>query len=92
MVDSNRQQMASYVDLIKNVAASLDGFSETNLGEDQARHWLIDTFPGSFEIQGGADADTAPEDKAEADASALRCVSISIRAAQPTMRVEASSA
>ena len=70
MMDSNRQQMASYVDLIKNVAASLDGFSETNLGEDQARHWLIDTFPGSFEIQGGADADTAPEDKAEADASA----------------------
>jgi hypothetical protein len=70
MVDSNRQQMASYVDLIKNVAASLDGFSETNLGDDQARHWLVDAFPGSFEIQGGADADTAPEDKAEENASA----------------------
>lgn len=70
MVDSNRQQMASYVDLIKNVAASLDGFTETNLGEDQARHWLVDTFPGSFEIQGGADADTAPEDKAEENESA----------------------
>lgn len=70
MVDSNRQQMASYVDLIKNVAASLDGFSETNLGEDQARQWLVDAFPGSFEIQGGADADTAPEDKADENASA----------------------
>jgi hypothetical protein len=65
MVDSNRQQMASYVDLIKNVAASLDGYSQTNLGEDQARQWLVDTFPGSFEIQGGADADTAPADRAE---------------------------
>jgi len=65
MVDSNRQQMASYIDLIKNVAASLDGFSETNTGDDQARQWLVDTFPGSFEIQGGADADTAPEDRAE---------------------------
>jgi len=65
MVDSNRQQMASYVDLIKNVAASVDGFSEMSLGHDQARQWLVDTFPGSFEIQGGADADTAPEYRAE---------------------------
>lgn len=70
MVDSNRQQMASYVDLIKNVAASLDGFTETNLGQDQARQWLVDTFPGSFEIQGGADADTDPEDRAEENQSA----------------------
>lgn len=70
MVDSNRQQMASYVDLIKNVAASLDGFSEMSLGQDQARQWLVDTFPGSFEIQGGADADTAPEDRAEENQSA----------------------
>jgi hypothetical protein len=70
MVDSNRQQMASYVDLIKNVAASVDGFSEMSLGQDQARQWLVDTFPGSFEIQGGADADTAPEDRAEENQSA----------------------
>jgi hypothetical protein len=70
MVDSNRQQMASYVDLIKNVAASVDGFSEMSLGENQARQWLVDTFPGSFEIQGGADEDTAPEDRAEENQSA----------------------
>jgi hypothetical protein len=70
LVDSNHQQMASYVDLIKNVAASLDGFSETSLGPDQARQWLVDTFPGSFEIQGGADADTAPEDRADENQSA----------------------
>jgi len=70
MVDSNRQQMASYVDLIKNVAASLDGYTENNLGQDQARQWLVDTFPGSFEIQGGADEDTDPEDRADENASA----------------------
>lgn len=70
MVDSNRQQMASYVELIKNVAASVDGFTETNLGGDQARQWLVDTFPGSFVIEGGADEDTAPEDRAEENASA----------------------
>ena len=70
MVDSNRQQMAMYVDLIKNVAASVDGFTEMSLGQDQARQWLVDTFPGSFEIQGGADEDTDPEDRAEENKSA----------------------
>jgi hypothetical protein len=70
MVDSNHQQMASYVELIKNVAASLDGFTETNLGPDGARQWLVDTFPGSFVLEGGADEDTDPEDKAEANQSA----------------------
>jgi hypothetical protein len=70
LVDSNRQQMASYVDLIKNVAASLDGFAEMSLGQDQARQWLVDTFPGSFMIEGGADADTAPADRAEENQSA----------------------
>jgi hypothetical protein len=70
MVDSNRQQMAAYVDLIKNVAASVDGYAEMSLGQDQARQWLVDTFPGSFEIQGGADEDTAPEDRAEENQSA----------------------
>jgi hypothetical protein len=70
MVDSNKQQMAAYVDLIKNVAASVDGFSEMNMGQDQARQWLVDAFPGSFEIQGGADADTAPADRAEENQSA----------------------
>lgn len=70
LVDSNRQQMAMYVDLIKNVAASVDGFAEMSLGQDQARQWLVDTFPGSFVIEGGADEDTDPEDRAEANKSA----------------------
>lgn len=65
LVDTNHQQMASYVELIKNVSATLDGFSDMNLGPDQARQWLVDTFPGSFVIEGGADEDTDPEDRAE---------------------------
>jgi hypothetical protein len=70
LIDSNRQQMASYVDLIKNVAASVDGYAEMSLGPDEARQWLVDTFPGSFEILGGATADTAPEDRADENQSA----------------------
>src|SRR5262245_36294578 len=70
LVDSNHQQMAADVDLIKTVAATMDGFAETSLGPAQARQWVVDAFPGSFEIQGGADEDTAPEDKAEENESA----------------------
>jgi hypothetical protein len=85
LVDSNRQQMASYVDLIRNVAASVDGFAEMSMGDAQARQWLVDTFPGSFEIQGGADEDTAPEDRAEENQSAR----VGLRAGASTPSEEA---
>src|SRR5215475_7696507 len=37
LVDSNQQQMHSYVELIRNVAASTEGFADMNMGGDQAR-------------------------------------------------------
>lgn len=65
LIDSNQQQMHAYVELIKNVAASTEGFADANLAPDRARQWLVETFPGSFEIQGGPDEDTDPRDVAE---------------------------
>ena len=53
LVDSNQQQMQSYVELIRNVAASTDGFADMNMAPNRARQWLIDAFPGSFEMDGG---------------------------------------
>jgi hypothetical protein len=55
LVDSNHQQMQAYVELVKNVAASTDGFADANMAPDRARQWLIDQFPGSFEMEGGPD-------------------------------------
>jgi hypothetical protein len=52
MLDSSRQQMQSYVELLNNVSASLDGFADSNLGNDRARQWLADRYPGSFMIEG----------------------------------------
>jgi hypothetical protein len=37
IVDSNMQQLDSYIDLLNNVAASSDGFADANLGPDRAR-------------------------------------------------------
>lgn len=65
LVDSNQQQMNAYVELIKNVAASTEGFADANLAPDRARQWLVETFPGSFTIEGGPDEDTDPRDAAE---------------------------
>jgi hypothetical protein len=65
LVDTNQQQMASYVDLIKNVAATTEGFADANLGPELARQWLIERYPASFEIEGGPDKDTAPGDREE---------------------------
>jgi predicted O-methyltransferase YrrM len=52
MLDSSRQQMQSYVELLNNVSASLDGFADSNLGNDRARQWLAERYPGSFMVEG----------------------------------------
>jgi hypothetical protein len=51
VVDTSMQQMNSYIELLNNVAASTDGFADSNLGPDRARQWLADKYPGSFEVQ-----------------------------------------
>ena len=52
MLDSSRQQMQSYVELLNNVSASLDGFADSNLGNDRARQWLAERYPGAFMVEG----------------------------------------
>jgi hypothetical protein len=50
MLDSSSQQMNSYVELLNNVAASTDGFMDSNVGGDRARQWLVEKYPASFEV------------------------------------------
>src|SRR5262249_46705158 len=52
LVDTNQQQMQAYVELIRNVAASTEGFADANVGLAGARQWLAERFPGSFTIEG----------------------------------------
>jgi hypothetical protein len=71
MLDSNAQQMNSYVELLNNVAASTEGFADSNVGASRAREWLIEKYPGSYELEGD-DPDEAPpatpEERAERQA------------------------
>jgi hypothetical protein len=74
LVDSNQQQMHSFVELIRNVAASTEGFADANVGVEGARRWLVERFPGSFVIEGATDdfeptsEPLSPEEQAERDA------------------------
>ncbi len=53
MISSSTQQMNAYVELLNNVSSSLSGFADTNFSDQGARQWLVDKFPGSFELSGG---------------------------------------
>lgn len=55
MISSSQQQMQSYVELLNNVSASLEGFAGKGFSDDGARAWLADQFPGSFALVDSGD-------------------------------------
>ena len=61
MNESNQQQLTAFVDLIRNVAQSTEGFADANLGISGARDWLVEHFPSSYQIEGGDEVDMASE-------------------------------
>jgi hypothetical protein len=79
MNDSNQQQMTAFVDLIRNVAQTTEGFADSNVGISGARSWLAEHFPGSYEIQGG-DEDEFPEDLSGLDPAERRARQAEIQA------------
>jgi hypothetical protein len=66
IVDSSIQQMRAYGELLANVAKTVDQFARDNITENNARDWLADRFPDTFEIQtsesafGFAEGETPP--------------------------------
>jgi hypothetical protein len=50
MLDSSIAQIHAYVDLINNVSASVEGFTDANMGADSARSWLVERYPDAFEL------------------------------------------
>lgn len=57
MNDSNQQQLTAFVELIRNVAQTTEGFADSNVGVSGAREWLAERFPGSFMVQGAEEQD-----------------------------------
>lgn len=57
MNDSSQQQLNQYLQLLNAVSGTAEGFAQTQTNEVQVRAWLVDHFPGSFEM----DLPDAPE-------------------------------
>ncbi|CAD6559590.1 hypothetical protein LMG27952_06906 [Paraburkholderia hiiakae] len=68
ITESNQQQMQSFLDLLRNVASSTDDFADANLSTDHARQWLVDSFPGSFELAGDDPLSDDDGDRTSGDA------------------------
>src|SRR5262245_5920501 len=62
LMDTNQQQMQAYVDLIKAVASTTDGFADANFNLDGARRWLADRFPANFVIESLLEPGDQPEE------------------------------
>ncbi len=71
MNDSNQQQLTAFVELIRNVAQTTEGFADSNVGVAGARQWLAERFPGSFVVE-GADEQEAADELADLDAQERR--------------------
>lgn len=56
MNDSNQQQLTAFVDLIRNVAQTTEGFADSNVGIAGARQWLAEHFPTAYEVTGNDEA------------------------------------
>ncbi|MGT0194465.1 hypothetical protein ACVHYJ_20850 [Burkholderia pyrrocinia] len=56
MNDSNQQQLTAFVDLIRNVAQTTEGFADSNVGIAGARQWLAEHFPAAYQVTGDDEA------------------------------------
>lgn len=61
MNDSQQQQLTAFVELIRNVAQTTEGFADANVGVSGARAWIAEHFPTSYQIEGGEEVDMASE-------------------------------
>lgn len=55
IVTSSIEQMRAYGEMLKSVSQSVDDFARENITDNNARDWLVDTYPDAFEISTGGD-------------------------------------
>lgn len=60
MVETNQQQIQQYVELVRAVSQSLEGFASLGGDDTAARRWLAETFPQSYRLELPEPEDTDP--------------------------------
>jgi hypothetical protein len=51
IVQSSIQQMEAYMKLVENVSRTVDQFMNENISDNQAKDWLVSSYPEHFEIK-----------------------------------------
>jgi hypothetical protein len=50
IIDASIKQMEAYAELVANVAKTVDQFMADNITDNQARDYLVGTYPGTFRV------------------------------------------
>lgn len=58
IVDASIRQMEAYGALLSNVAKTVDQFMADNITDNQARDWIVQRYPGHFQIDASSDVPT----------------------------------
>lgn len=87
MLDTNQQQLQQYLELIRGVSQSLEGFSSLGGNDDAARRWLVERFPASFAIEGEeAEDDDFPAMDDDDGPEPLRLISVGSPPSEEALR------
>lgn len=71
MVETNQAQLQQYVELVRGVSQSLEGFSSVSGNDDMAKRWLAEQFPASYAVD-LPDPDDQPDPDDEPEPLRLR--------------------
>ena len=50
IVTSSFEQMRAYAEMLESISQTVDDFAWDNITETNARDWLVDTYPDTFEV------------------------------------------
>lgn len=55
IVTSSIEQMRAYAEMLKSISQTVDDFARENITENNARDWLVETYPDTFDISTSGD-------------------------------------
>lgn len=84
LVETNQQQLQQYVELVRGVSQSLDGFESLGgSSDDPAKRWLAERFPQSFAVE-QPDLEDAPRPGTVRDPDDVEPLRLQVRGPPPS--------
>jgi hypothetical protein len=91
IVDSSLQQMRAYGELLANVAKTVDQFMQDHITENNARDWLVQTFPDALGLESSSAAVGFAEGSPTGAATPVKTVRLTAKGDDPEAALKAVS-